>query len=63
MNLLDALAELEESSRLKSLAELTGLHPSTAHRILNAMVACRLVERGDGAGRHLSSWLKTSGTR
>ena len=48
MNLLDALAEHEESSSLKVLAEQTGLHPSTAHRILNDMVACRMVERGDG---------------
>ena len=48
MNLLDALAEQEESSSLKNLAEQTNLHPSTAHRILNDMVACRLVERGDG---------------
>lgn len=48
MNLLDALAEQEESTSLKLLAEQTGLHPSTAHRILNDMVACRLVERGDG---------------
>ena len=48
MNLLDALAEHEESSSLKVLAEQTALHPSTAHRILNDMVACRLVERGDG---------------
>lgn len=48
MNLLDALAEHEESSSLKTLAEQTGLHPSTAHRILNDMVACRMVERGDG---------------
>ena len=48
MNLLDALAEHEESCSLKNLAEQTGLHPSTAHRILNDMVACRLVERGDG---------------
>jgi len=48
MNLLDALAIHEESSSLKNLAEETGLHPSTAHRILNDMVACRLVERGDG---------------
>ncbi len=48
MNLLDALAEHEESASLKVLAEKTGLHPSTAHRILNDMVACRMVERGDG---------------
>jgi DNA-binding IclR family transcriptional regulator len=48
MNLLDALAEQEEASPLKVLAEQTGLHSSTAHRILNDLVACRLVERGDG---------------
>jgi len=48
MNLLDALAIHEESSSLKSLSEITALHPSTAHRILNDLVACRLVERGDG---------------
>ena len=48
MNLLDAIAEHEESASLKVLAEQTGLHPSTAHRILNDMVACRMVERGDG---------------
>ena len=48
MNLLDALAEHEESASLKVLAEQTSLHPSTAHRILNDIVACRMVERGDG---------------
>ena len=48
MNLLDALAEHDESASLKVLAEQTSLHPSTAHRILNDMVACRMVERGDG---------------
>ncbi|CAM3652130.1 IclR family transcriptional regulator [Polynucleobacter antarcticus] len=47
MNLLDALAIQEESCTLKSLAEQTSLHPSTAHRILNDLVACRLVERGE----------------
>ncbi|MDF9787943.1 DNA-binding IclR family transcriptional regulator [Polynucleobacter sphagniphilus] len=48
MNLVDALAEQEESSSLKLLAEKTHLHASTAHRILNDLVACRMVERGDG---------------
>jgi DNA-binding IclR family transcriptional regulator len=47
MCLLDALAENDEPVSLKKLAELTELHPSTAHRILNDMVACRLVERAD----------------
>ena len=47
MSLLDALAESDEAESLKKLSELTDLHPSTAHRILNDMVACRLVERAD----------------
>ena len=47
MSLLDALADSDEAQSLKRLSELTDLHPSTAHRILNDMVACRLVERAD----------------
>ena len=47
MSLLDALALSDEPESLKKLSETTALHPSTAHRILNDMVACRLVERGD----------------
>jgi len=47
MSLLDALADSDEAQSLKRLSELTDLHPSTAHRILNVMVACRLVERAD----------------
>mgnify|MGYP006266620211 FL=1 len=47
MCLLDALAASDEAVSLKKLAEITELHPSTAHRILNDMVACRLVERAD----------------
>ena len=47
MSLLDALAQSDEPESLKKLSELTELHPSTALRILNDMVACRLVERAD----------------
>jgi DNA-binding IclR family transcriptional regulator len=47
MSLLDALAQSDEPESLKKLSEMTELHPSTAHRILNDMVACRLVERAD----------------
>jgi DNA-binding IclR family transcriptional regulator len=47
MSLLDALAQSDDPVSLKKLSELTDLHPSTAHRILNDMVACRLVERAD----------------
>ena len=41
MNLLDVLADSDEACSLKFLSEKSGLHPSTAHRILNDMVACR----------------------
>ena len=47
MQLLDALAEHQDPVALKDLARDTKLHPSTAHRILNDLVACRLVDRTD----------------
>lgn len=45
MSLLDALAGIAEPASLKVLAQTTGLHPSTAHRILAAMTNANLVER------------------
>lgn len=45
MRLLDALAKHTDPVPLKILAQETQLHSSTAHRILNDMVACRLVDR------------------
>jgi DNA-binding IclR family transcriptional regulator len=45
MTLLDALAGHPDPVSLKELAMTTGLHPSTAHRILNDMVAKRFVDR------------------
>lgn len=47
MRLLDQLAQEDEPMALKDLAETTGLHTSTAHRILNDLVAGRYVERVD----------------
>lgn len=47
MLLLDALASHADPVSLKALSTNTGLHPSTAHRILNDMVACRFVDRSD----------------
>jgi DNA-binding IclR family transcriptional regulator len=47
MRLLDALAAHTDPVSLKELALRTELHPSTAHRILNDMVTCRLVDRSD----------------
>lgn len=48
MTLLDVLAESPEPVSLKQLAHATGLHPSTAHRILASMTHARFVERQDG---------------
>lgn len=45
MSLLDALAERDAPVNLKQLASRTGLHPSTAHRILGVMVENRFVDR------------------
>jgi len=47
MRLLDALAAQSEPVTLKALAARTGLHASTAHRILNDLVVGRYVERVD----------------
>lgn len=47
MLLLDELARHPDPVALKDLAQETRLHPSTAHRILNDLVACRLVDRTD----------------
>jgi DNA-binding IclR family transcriptional regulator len=45
MGLLDALGRQPAPVNLKQLASETGLHPSTAHRILSVMVENRLVDR------------------
>jgi DNA-binding IclR family transcriptional regulator len=45
--LLDVLAQSPDTVSLKQLSIDSGLHPSTAHRILTALVADRLVERVD----------------
>jgi len=43
--LLDVLAAHQDPVPLKVLSEQTGLHPSTAHRILNDLATGRLVDR------------------
>jgi DNA-binding IclR family transcriptional regulator len=43
--LLDVLASQPDPVSLKHISERTGLHPSTAHRILNDLTVGRLVER------------------
>jgi DNA-binding IclR family transcriptional regulator len=43
--LMDVLASREEPMSLKDISEKTGLHPSTAHRILNDLTIGRFVDR------------------
>ena len=43
--LMDVMASREDAISLKDIAEKTGLHPSTAHRILNDLTIGRFVER------------------
>lgn len=43
--LIEILADHEEAVSLKEISEKSGLHPSTAHRILNDLAAGRLVDR------------------
>jgi DNA-binding IclR family transcriptional regulator len=45
--LLDALADYPDPVSLKDLSAATGLHPSTAHRILNDLVMKRFVDRAE----------------
>ncbi|MBI5784180.1 MAG: IclR family transcriptional regulator [Rhodocyclales bacterium] len=47
MKLLDVLSYYHDPVGLKQLALETGLHPSTAHRILAAMAASGFAERAD----------------
>jgi DNA-binding IclR family transcriptional regulator len=43
--LLDVLAEHQDPVSLKEISERSGLHPSTAHRILNDLAVGKLVDR------------------
>jgi DNA-binding IclR family transcriptional regulator len=47
IGLLDALADCPDPVSLKELSSATGLHPSTAHRILNDLVLKRFVDRSE----------------
>ena len=51
--LLDVLASREEAVSLKEISEKTGLHPSTAHRILNDLAAGRFVDRPEAGSYRL----------
>lgn len=52
-NLLEVLASREDSVSLKEISEKTGLHPSTAHRILNDLTIGRFVDRPEAGSYRL----------
>ncbi|TXI18595.1 MAG: IclR family transcriptional regulator, partial [Ottowia sp.] len=51
--LLDVLAAHQDPVSLKQISEQTGLHPSTAHRILNDLAIGRFVERPESGSYRL----------
>ena len=52
-SLLDVLASREDVVSLKELSEVTGLHPSTTHRILNDLTIGRFVDRPESGSYRL----------
>ena len=52
-SVIDVLATREDSVTLKELSEKTGLHPSTAHRILNDLASGRFVDRPEAGSYRL----------
>ena len=51
--LLDVLAAYQDPVSLKVISEQTGLHPSTAHRILNDLTIGRYVDRPEAGSYRL----------
>ena len=51
--LLDVLASYQDPVSLKHISEQTGLHPSTAHRILNDLTIGRYVDRPEAGSYRL----------
>ena len=52
-SLLDLLAAHQDPVSLKEISERTGLHPSTAHRILNDLAIGRYVDRPEAGSYRL----------
>ncbi|EHR71815.1 transcriptional regulator [Burkholderiales bacterium JOSHI_001] len=52
-SLLDLLAAHQDPVSLKEISERTGLHPSTAHRILNDLAIGRFVDRPEAGSYRL----------
>jgi DNA-binding IclR family transcriptional regulator len=61
--LLDALAAHDEPVSLKTLAGITGLHPSTAFRILASLIEHGFVERSTEEPYRLGARLQQLGRR
>ena len=61
--LLDALAAHDEPVSLKALACITGLHPSTAFRILASLIEHAFVERSMAGHYRLGVRLQQLGNR
>jgi DNA-binding IclR family transcriptional regulator len=59
--LLDVLAAHQDPVSLKLIAEQTGLHPSTAHRILNDLTIGRYVDRPEAGSYRLGMRLLEMG--
>jgi DNA-binding IclR family transcriptional regulator len=59
--LLDLLAAHQDPVSLKSISEQTGLHPSTAHRILNDLTIGRYVDRPEAGSYRLGMRLLEMG--
>ncbi len=51
--LIDLLASRKEAMSLKDISEKSGLHPSTAHRILNDLTLGRYVDRPEAGSYRL----------
>ena len=52
-SLLDLLASHQDPVSLKNISATTGLHPSTAHRILNDLALGRFVDRPEAGSYRL----------
>src|SRR3989442_7189722 len=60
-SLLDVLASYQDPVSLKAISEQTGLHPSTAHGILNDLATGRFVERPEAGSYRLGMRLLEMG--
>jgi DNA-binding IclR family transcriptional regulator len=61
--LIDVLASREEALSLKEISQKAGLHPSTAHRILNDLAIGRFVDRPQAGHYRLGMRLLELGNR